>query len=83
MKPDPDRSFLPNPKDNEVRAALHLEAQVMRAALAERETSVAKREGALAEAERRVHSFRFWLFPLAAILLGLIVTAWSLWNVLR
>lgn len=26
---------------------------------------------------------RFWLFPLAAILLGLIVTAWSLWNVLR
>ncbi len=25
---------------------------------------------------------RFWLFPIVAIVLGLIVTVWSLWNVL-
>lgn len=27
--------------------------------------------------------FRFWLFPLIAVCLGLVVTAWSVWNVLR
>jgi len=27
--------------------------------------------------------FRFWLFPIVAIVLGLIVGLWSIWNVLR
>ena len=31
---------------------------------------------------RRGDLIRFWLLPLAAILFGLLVTAWSVWNVL-
>ncbi len=37
-------------------------------------------EPATGAARHRAGLLRFWLLPLAAILFGLIVTAWSAWN---
>jgi len=37
-------------------------------------------EPATGATRHRAGLLRFWLLPLAAILLGLIVTAWSAWN---